>query len=269
MKISFGQRAAASRFSAAEPLRVAACAAQATTVQVWGATIAQKRAPEPGAAAQQQAMGIELTVLGMEAGKGMLALTEDKVPASALAEPLTDVVDAVKRGVEERDMSLTVRGNLRFHKAREDGIVAIVHRDNPVRTLGAKQVRAIYSDDVKNRQEEGGADLPVHVVGTLPSDTRHATFRRAVPDGAEYSALAVEVKTRREAITIVSKYSGAIGSAGRYFSAQDTNRTQKLNIEGIGPMARAGSLVTREEPRSEVEKVIDWLGTAEAKTLFR
>lgn len=269
MRTGFAYRAAASPFSAAEPLRAAACAARTTTVEVWGAAIAQKRALEPGAAALQQATGIELRVLGMNAGNGMLALAEDKVPVSARAEPLADVVEPVKREVEERGKSLTVRGDLKFRKIMEDGVVAIVHRDNPVRTLGARQARAIYRGNVKNCKGVGGPGLPVHVVGALPSDTTRATFRRAVPDGAEYSAQAVEVKTRREAITIVSKYSGAIGSAGRFFFAQDTNRTQKLNIEGIEPAVRAEGLVTRAEPRGEVKTMIDWLRTAEAKALFR
>ncbi|RMG72877.1 MAG: phosphate ABC transporter substrate-binding protein, partial [Nitrospirae bacterium] len=62
--------------------------AYAERLQVWGSTTCQKRFLEPGAKAFKKATGIDLKVVGVGTGNGLIALIEGKTKVSAASEDL-------------------------------------------------------------------------------------------------------------------------------------------------------------------------------------
>lgn len=65
-----------------------------------------------------------------------------------------------------------------------DGIVALVHVDNPVRELDIAQLRAIYAGRVRNWSQLGGPDLPLRPWVDSPARASGEFFRDAVMYGA-------------------------------------------------------------------------------------
>ncbi len=244
-------------------------AAHADSVEIWGATVAQKRILEPAASAIKEATGVEIKVLGMNTGKGLLGLAEGKVQLCSVAETLEKAIEAAKKETEESGKTVQIPANLKYYEIMRDVVVPILHKDNPVTRLSWKQLTDINTGKIKNWKEVGGADLPIRVVTELPSDATRSMFSRIVMGGAEYTAEAVEIKTQRDAINEVSKYKGSIGAVSEFFFNQDANNTKKAETENPAAISRPIALVTIGEPSGDVKKLVDYLRSDAAKKNFK
>lgn len=158
------------------------------------------------------------------------------------------------------------------HPVALDGIVLILHRDNPVRALTRAQVVAIYEGRVRRWREVGGADSPITVVhkaagrSTLELFLEHYGLRAEVvradvvigdnPQGIRTVALDAR------AIGYVSVGAAAFevtrGTAIRLLPVDDVEPTAAAVRSGAYPLTRPLNLVTRGAPTGLERTFIDY-----------
>lgn len=237
----------------------------AAPLQIWGSTTCQKRFLEPGADALKKATGVEVKVVGVGTGKGLIGLIEGKAPAAAASEDLAAAVASAQKAAKEAGKDLAVPGDLKFHELFRDTIVPIVHKDNPVSALTWAQLKDLHTGKVTNWKDVGGPDLPVRVVTSHAGSATKAVFQSMVMAKEAYVAGAVEVSSTRQEIDEVSKYKGAIGAVSEGFLQQNPGSAKAVATDAI---SRPLALITVGAPTADVQKVIDFFRSAEGqKTL--
>jgi len=240
--------------------------AWAERLEVWGSTTCQKRFLEPGAKAFKEKTGIELKVVGVGTGKGLIALVEDRAPVSAASEDLESAIHSAKKAAKKMGKVITIPGNLQYHEITRDVIVPIVHKDNPIDSLTWEQLKAINTGKIKNWKEVGGPDLPIRVITSHAGSATRAVFQKLVMNGEEYTPDAVKVVSTRLEVREVSKYRGAIGAVSLGFVKMNPGRTHIIKTD---PITRPLGLITIGEPSENVKRLIDFFRSDEGKKYIK
>jgi len=66
---------------------------------------------------------------------------------------------------------------------QNDAVVPIIHPNNPVTGLSLKQLKQIYTGEIKNWSEVGGKDLPILVISQLGNTGAYETWSKIVLEG--------------------------------------------------------------------------------------
>ena len=243
-----------------------ATATYAEKIQIWGSTTCQKRFLEPGNTALKSATGVDVKVMGVGTGKGLIALLEGKAAASASSSPLESAIKSAQKSAKKQRKQVVIPDDLQFHEVSKDVIVPIVHRDNPVTALTWQQLKDIHTGKVKNWQEVGGADLPIRVVTSHEGSATRAVFQKQVMKKEPYVGNAVKVRSTRIEINEVSKYKGAIGAVSEGFFKLNPGKAKMIETDTI---ARPLALITLGEPSPAMQKVIAFYRSEEAKKYFQ
>lgn len=154
-----------------------------------------------------------------------------------------------------------------------DGIALIVHPENPVSDLTLEDIQKIFTRQISNWAEMGGADAEIVLIGReAGSGTRDGFESVTGTAGACYYRQ--ELTSTGDIVTTVSQNPAAIGYAS-LASLKDTVKTVK--VEGITPTEEAirdGSyvvqrpflLITRTDaPLSEpAQKFFDYITSSQA-----
>lgn len=234
----------------------------AKRVEVWGSTTCQKGFLEPGATALKEATDIEVKVLGVGTGKGLMGLIEGKTSVSAASSELSSSIKSAKKVTKKAKKTIIIPEDLIFHEIARDVIVPIMHKDNPVSSLSWEQLKDINTGKVKNWKEVGGPDLPIRVITSHEGSATRAVFQKMVMKKAPYISNAVKVRSTRKEINEVSKYKGAIGAVSEGFFKQNPGKTKTIKTE---PITRPLALITKGKPNPEVKKIIDFFRSADGK----
>lgn len=227
----------------------------AETIKVWGSTTCQKRFLEPGAEELKKATGINVRVLGVGTGKGLLALIEGKAKVSASSSPLQSSIKSARKAAKKAGKETTIPDNLIYHELAKDVIVPIVHKDNPIDTLTFEQLSDLHTGKITNWKDVGGLDLPVQVVTSHAGSATRAVFQKKVMKKAPYVAGAIEVRSTRLEINEVSKAKGGIGAVSSSFFEMNPGNAKMIKTD---PIQRPLGLITMGDPVSEVQKIIDF-----------
>lgn len=239
--------------------------ASAGVLEVSGSTTVQKQIFEPASAALQASTGIEIKFLPVGSGKGLLALTEGKVPVSASSEALNETVESARKAAKELDKPFTPASNLVFHEVMRDTMLVIVHKDNPVTSLSKAQLKDLNTGKIKNWKEVGGPDLAVKVVTSHAGSATRAVFQKQVMDGAEYAPGAAEIRTTKEEINEVGKDKGGIGALSEAFIAANPGKVKVIKGTEV---SRPLGFITVGQPTPEVQKMLNFLRSPEGKKLI-
>jgi phosphate transport system substrate-binding protein len=179
------------------------------------------------------------------------------------------VADELKPAILEKGATATLIG--------KDAVVVIINQDNPVDSLSLKQLRDIFSGQIKNWKELGGPDLPVQPIITSPISATHELFKRIVMDGREFKARVMEPDPT--IFLYVSKSTGAIGFSS-FFLLGPSKGVKAVKPDGQQasvsnpnyPLSRPLYLLTKTLPRTDVKEFLDWAvsdeGQSFLKTLF-
>ena len=240
--------------------------ASAERLEVWGSTTCQKRFLEPGAKAFKKKTGIELKVVGVGTGKGLIALIEGKAPVSAASEDLEGAIKSAKKAVKKMGKTINIPKNLQYHEITRDVIVPIVHKDNPVKSLTWEQLKAINTGKIKNWKEVGGPDLPIRVITSHAGSATRAVFQKMVMKGEDYAPDAVKVMSTRLEVREVSKYRGAIGAVSLGFVKMNPGRTHIVKTD---PITRPLGLITIGQPKENVKKLIEFFRSEEGRKYIK
>jgi len=229
----------------------AACAASAAPddiLEISGGTTPWAQAIAPRLL-ELKALGIELRFRGIGTGRGTLAVIEGKVP-------LEDSVAAAVKAAKAESREIVIPGNLVYTRIGADEQVVIVHKSNPVAELSRAQLKAIATGRIDNWQEVGGPALPIKVVVTEPSLAPGQFFRKTVMDGEDYVRDALEVRSPREVIALVSRHPGGIGAAAAVHMKEAPGEARIVKAPAI---QRPLGLITLGPPAGTAKKVADLL----------
>ena len=188
--------------------------------------------------------------------------------AAALAAGTADVA-LLSRGMTRQEAVLCVRGGVAPQRLvlALDGLVPIVHPDNPVSDLSLEQVRAIYTGELGNWKTVGGPDLSVEPlgrsVGSGSSDIWHLVVMASTPemDGLE------RVHSNADMVRAVRARPGAVGYVGMGF-VDGTVRAVRLDnveaacgsvLEDIYPASRSLNIYIGQAASPEVREFIEFV----------
>ena len=182
-------------------------------------------------------------------------------------------------GLASRDLSDSETGLTAIPVAL-DGIAVIVSPGAGVDNLRFDDVRAIFTSEVTNWSEIGGADLPISCIGRESGSGTRDGFE-SVTGTDDACVLDQELTSTGAVITAVSSSSNAIGYVS--LSAVETNEsvqvvtidgiacTEQTVIDGSYPIQRPFVLVIREDAElSEAARAfVDFATSDSAADLIR
>ncbi len=235
---------------------IAAGPALASDIVLSGSTTCQKRLIEPSASSIQSATGHNVTVRGINSGKGLAELASGKVKASLSSSPLELLLS--KAGMANN-------GTYIENVIVRDTIVPIVHKDNPVTSLTWDQLKKINTGEITNWSELGGPDLPIIVVTSQPTAATRIVFQKLVMSKEAYVSTAREVVSTRQEVDLVGQFKGGIGAVSESFVKLNKG---KVIIVGTEEISRPLSIVTKGAPDAEIQSIIDYLRSPAAQSKF-
>ena len=231
--------------------------ATAADITLSGSTTVQKRVLEPTADAIEAATGVKVTVRGTSSGKGFKKILSGKTNASIASSPLSSLLSKNK---------LEDDGTYQAHVITRDVIVPVVHPGNPVSELSFEQLSDINTGKVNNWTEVGGPKMKIVVVTSSKGSATRAVFQKQVMKKASYIKGVREVKSTRQEIDLISKFKGGIGAVSEGFVAANPG---KVKVVKTNEISRPLSIITKGAPDANLQKVIDFLMTDEAKKHFK
>ena len=213
---------AASAATTAAPAAPAATEAPAApaklsgTVSTDGSTSMEKVIGTLGEAFMEANPDVTFTYNPTGSGSGIQAVQEGRCDIGLSSRALKD---------EEKAAGLTET------VLCYDGIAVIVNPENTVEDLTLEQIAAIYTGEIKNWSEVGGADAEIVLIGREAGSGTRSGFEEIVEvkDKCQYRQ---ELSSTGDVITAVSQNPGAIGYAS-LASVKDTVKAVKVG--GVTP----------------------------------
>ena len=213
---------AASAATTAAPAAPAATEAPAApaklsgTVSTDGSTSMEKVIGALGEAFMEANPDVTFTYNPTGSGSGIQAVQEGRCDIGLSSRALKD---------EEKAAGLTET------VLCYDGIAVIVNPENTVEDLTLEQIAAIYTGEIKNWSEVGGADAEIVLIGREAGSGTRSGFEEIVEvkDKCQYRQ---ELSSTGDVITAVSQNPGAIGYAS-LASVKDTVKAVKVG--GVTP----------------------------------
>ncbi len=160
-----------------------------------------------------------------------------------------------------------------------DALVFMVNEDNPVDSLTTEQLRGIYSGEITNWSEVGGADLEIVPFQRNAESGSQVLMEKLVMDGTEMTEppegyMIASMGGLMDAVKEYDNSSNAIGYSVYYYAhdMQMAGGLKLLKIDGVAPEAatiRSGEYpflnpyyvaMNAAEPEGSMTRVLyDWL----------
>lgn len=205
----------------------------------------------------RQSTGVDVKMVAMGTGRGMLALYEGKAAVAAISESLDEAITSSRKMMSELGLQKAVPANLVYHEFARDRVVVFVHKDNPVAALTKAQLKDLFSGKVRNWKEVGGPDAPVQIFLSSPGSATRAIFQKMALDGGPITSDAAEYRTSVPALLEASRHRGGLAIASPNLLDDVKSGTLKI-IQGPA-VERPLALVTLGNPSEPAQKVIEYL----------
>lgn len=166
---------------------------------------------------------IDVSVTGGGSGTGI----------ASLINGTTDIC-AASRGMKEKEQNMAKERNIspvEISVAR-DGIVMVVHPENPVNSLTIDQLRLIYTGKVTNWKEVGGSDSPILLLSRESSSGTFVFFQEHVLNKEDFSSSARLLAGTSALVQSVAADRGAIAYVGLGFAAEAKTSVKTLGVQG-------------------------------------
>ena len=202
--------------AAVETTAVATTAELSGTVSTDGSTSMEKVIGALGESFMEANDGVTFTYNPTGSGSGIQAVQEGRCDIGLSSRALKD---------EEKASGLTET------VLAYDGIAIIVNPENPVADLDVETIAKIYTGEITNWSEVGGADAEIVLIGREAGSGTRDGFESitGTEDACQYRQ---ELTSTGDVITAVSQNPGAIGYAS-LASVKDT--VKALNVGGVTP----------------------------------
>lgn len=232
------------------------------TVSTDGSTSMEKVIGALGESFKEQNAGVTFTYNPTGSGSGITAVSEGRCDIGLSSRALKD--DEKASGLKETILAY-------------DGIAIIVNPQSKVEDLTVEQIKKIYTDEITNWSEVGGADGEIVLIGREAGSGTRDGFE-SITDTKDKCKYRQELTSTGDVITTVAQNPNAIGYAS-LASVKDT--VKALKVGGVTPsedtvkdgsyvVQRPFVLVTKEDtPLSETaQKFFDYATSSSASEII-
>jgi len=161
---------------------------------------------------------------------------------------------------------------LQFHTIAKDGVVMIVHRDNPIRKLTRQQIIDLYTGKINNWQAVGGKSSPITVVNKAAGRSTLEVFAEHFQLKPSQIKADVVIGDNEQGIKTVAGNPLAIGyvsvgAAGvnvkqgtpiKVLPLDGIQANAKTVREGSFPLSRPLNLITKGTLNPQQQKFIEF-----------
>ena len=232
------------------------------SVSTDGSTSMEKVIGALGEAFTEANPDVNFTYNPTGSGSGITAVSEGRCDIGLSSRNLKD--EEAANGLKATVLAL-------------DGIAVIVNPENPIGELSLEQIAKVYTGEITNWSELGGADAEIVVIGREAGSGTRDGFE-SITKTADACVYRQELTSTGDVITTVAQNPDAIGYAS-LASIGDT--VKALVVEGVAPseetvkdgsylVQRPFVLVTREgEELSEAAQAFfDYITSADAASII-
>lgn len=232
------------------------------TVSTDGSTSMEKVIGALGESFKAQNAGVTFTYNPTGSGSGITAVSEGRCDIGLSSRALKD--DEKASGLKETILAY-------------DGIAIIVNPQSKVEDLTVEQIKKIYTGEITNWSEVGGADGEIVLIGREAGSGTRDGFE-SITDTKDKCKYRQELTSTGDVITTVAQNPNAIGYAS-LASVKDT--VKALKVGGVTPsegtvkdgayvVQRPFVLVTKEgTPLSETaQKFFDYATSSSASEII-
>jgi phosphate transport system substrate-binding protein len=151
-----------------------------------------------------------------------------------------------------------------------DMIAVVVNKKNGVRDLTVKQIEGIFTGDITDWSEVGGAAGAISVYTRNTTSGTYKSFQEMAMDKRDYGSSTQKMAGTEQIATEVANNTNGIGYVGLAFAEKDGLRSVK--VEGVAakvknkakyPLSRSLYFYTVGKPEGEAKKFLDWATTSE------
>ncbi|MHA6477368.1 substrate-binding domain-containing protein [Stutzerimonas sp. KH-1] len=184
---------------------------------------------------------IQALVAAHGTGTGFAGLKEGTADLAAASRPIK----------QSEAQSLSALGDLRSAESEQviaiDGLAVIVNPDNPVQSLSVEQVARLFSGEIANWRELGGANAAVELHARDDQSGTYDTFKELVlgSQGKTLATNATRYESNDALSLAVSRRSGAIGFVG--LASVGKSKALAITDGDSQPMPPATALVATED----------------------
>lgn len=172
-----------------------------------------------------------------------------------------------------------------FTQIGTEAFVFFVHKDNPIDSLTVEQIKGIYSGQITNWKEVGGADEAILPFQRDPGSGSQSMLLRFMGDTPVMEAETVEVQGMGAIIEEVADYqsrSGSIGFSFRFYveGIIQNPDIKMIAIDGVAPtvenikngtypvVAPVYAVTWAGNDNPNVKKLLDWILSEEGQYII-
>ncbi|MCX6867339.1 MAG: phosphate ABC transporter substrate-binding protein [Verrucomicrobia bacterium] len=137
---------------------------------------------------------------------------------------------------DERTFCRTKGVYLKEHPVCHDMICVIVNKNSPLTALTKAQVAKIFTGQIKDWSEIGGAPGPISIYTRNTSSGTYKDWQKLAMGGRDYPSSSLKMAGNEQIAQEVAKNKNGIGYVGLAYSK--TSGTKTLIIDGVQPVAQ-------------------------------
>jgi phosphate transport system substrate-binding protein len=167
---------------------------------------------------------------------------------------------------DERTFCKTKGVYIKEHAICHDMIAVIVNKNSPVSKLTTAQISKIFTGQVKDWSEIGGAPGKISIYTRNTSSGTYKDWQKLAMGGRDYPASSLKMAGNEQIAQEVAKNQNGIGYVGLAYSK--TSGTKTIAIDGVQPVAanakkyayaRLCYLYAPDKPTAEAQAFLDYV----------
>ncbi|MBC8042720.1 MAG: phosphate ABC transporter substrate-binding protein PstS family protein [Rhizobacter sp.] len=255
---SGGQPPAAS----GEPMSIKGSDTMVILGQKWAETYMKKNS------------GTRIQISGGGSGTGIVALINGTTDICQASRPM-------KKSEREKVKAKYGHDVLEIPVAK-DGIAVYVHADNPIREITMQQLEKIYTGEISNWRDLGGANQRIIVFGRENSSGTYGFFMEHVLRDKDFGAAVQTLPGTAAVVNAVSEETKAIGYGGDAYStgvralaikkdsaAQAIAPGEVSIMTGTYPIARDLYFYIGKEFKGAEKEFVEWVMSEEGQGIVK
>jgi phosphate transport system substrate-binding protein len=177
---------------------------------------------------------------------------------------------------DERTFCRTKGVYLKEHPICHDMLCVIVNKNSPVSSLTKAQVAKIFTGQIKDWSEIGGAPGPISIYTRNTSSGTYKDWQKLAMGGRDYPSTSLKMAGNEQIAQEVAKNKNGIGYVGLAYSK--TPGTKTVTIDGVEPVAanakkfayaRLCYLYAPEKPTAEAQAFLDFIKSSAGQAIVQ